>query len=150
MDLFFAVDFFRNTNVNWPWWPRSGRSCVHVWTIFQGDSTTLQTDQSFTPDLTFLLLKHHNMSLRYLISDNAVLLLILCESVCLLSVWWLVVFNRLITHLAFFFSNGKCLFFLVISLRGMLSVPCKFRFMIIRHRPLVLWPLARLTFTALK
>lgn len=42
---FSAVDSFRNTNVNWGGWPRSGRSCVRVWTIFQEDSTT---DSSFT------------------------------------------------------------------------------------------------------
>lgn len=46
--IFLLWTLFRNTSANWRRWPRSGRSCAHVWTIFQGDSTTLQTDWSLT------------------------------------------------------------------------------------------------------
>lgn len=39
-----CLHIFRNINVNWQKWLRSGRSCGHVSTTFQRDFTTLQTE----------------------------------------------------------------------------------------------------------
>ena len=73
---FSVVDFFRSTNANWRGWPRSGRSCVPVWTIFQEDATTLQTDVS-PPDQIPKPSCYWNIStclFRYLISDIAIVI----------------------------------------------------------------------------
>lgn len=79
------MDFFRNTNANWREWPRSGRSCVRVWTIFQEDSTTLQTDSSFSS----WPLKHLNLShchILFFILESVVVILYLKDY---LSTWTL-------------------------------------------------------------
>lgn len=140
---FSAVHIFRNTNANWQGWPRSGRSCVRVWTIFQEDSTTLPNDSSFTswPDnLTLLLLQHLNLSLRHLISDFAIFLVL--ESVCVVTCRSHSVFNILFIHMAFMnrvSSFSVCEF---ISLCCMLSVHWKLRFVLVRQQaPLGLVPL---------
>lgn len=105
MDFFFAVDFFRNTNANWRGWPRFGRSCDRVWTIFHDDSTSLDW-------LKFLLLATYwwppatetsHLTPKYLT-------IILCSYFW--KVWWKRVFPIMFIHVA---SNNRNILFSVSS-----------------------------------
>lgn len=72
-EIFSLICICRNTNANWRGWPRSGRSCVPVWTIFQGGSTILETDIGpLTRYLTNLLRKYLTLSYRCFTNDSAI------------------------------------------------------------------------------